>query len=319
MVSCPRHRLYSNPVIYPTAHRHSSRRIPMKTFNLIGAGRVGRTLASLWQRVHAFSIRDVLSGTPQGARAAVIFIGEGRAVSALKSMRAADIWMLTPPDSEIAACCSALAASGLLRKGDIVFHCSGALSSEELAPAAGHGALIASVHPLKSFAEPRAAVDSFARTWCAAEGDRAALAVLRPAFERIGGRIAEIDPQFKPVYHAASVMVSNYLVALMEGGLRCYEKAGIPREAAEAMMAPLVRETVDNVFKLGTITALTGPIARGDDAVVARQLAALTEWNARIGDLYRELGAVALDLARRQGEASVAALERMERLLGRRE
>ncbi|MND08777.1 hypothetical protein D3C83_316460 [compost metagenome] len=52
---------------------------------------------------------------------------------------------------------------------------------------------------------------------------------------------------------------------------------------------------------------------------MARQLAALTEWNAHIGDLYRELGAVALDLARRQGESSAAALERMERLLGRGE
>jgi predicted short-subunit dehydrogenase-like oxidoreductase (DUF2520 family) len=291
----------------------------MKTFNLIGAGRVGRTLASLWKRVHAFSIQDVLSGTPQGARSAVTFIGEGRAVSALECMRAADIWMLTPPDSKIAACCSALAASGLLRKGDIVFHCSGALSSEELAPAGERGANVASVHPLKSFAEPRAAVDNFAQTWCAAEGDRAALAVLRPAFERIGARIAEIDPQSKPVYHAASVMVSNYLVALMEAGLRCYEKAGIPREAADAMMAPLVRETIDNVFKLGTIKALTGPIARGDAAVVAHQLAALTEWDARIAILYRELGAVALDLARRQGEAGAVALERMERLLGRSE
>ena len=291
----------------------------MRALNIIGGGKVGRTLAALWKRVHAFSIQDVLSGTPHGARSAVAFIGEGSVVSALEAMRAADLWMLTPPDSEIAACCSALAASGVLRKGDIVFHCSGALSSAELEPAAKRGARVASVHPLKSFAEPHAAVENFAQTWCAAEGDGAALAVLRPAFERIGAHIVEIDPRSKPAYHAASVMVSNYLVALMEAGLRCYENAGIPREAAGAMMQPLVRETVENVFKLGTIKALTGPIARGDDAVVAQQLAALTRWDARIANLYRELGAVALDLARLQGESRTAALERMERLFGRRE
>jgi predicted short-subunit dehydrogenase-like oxidoreductase (DUF2520 family) len=198
-----------------------------------------------------------------------------------------------------------------------VFHCSGALSSEELAPAVERGAHVASVHPLKSFAEPRDAVRNFADTWCAAEGDGAALAVLRPAFERIGARVAEIDPRSKPVYHAASVMVSNCLVALMETGLRCYEKAGIPRETARTMMEPLVRETADNVFRLGTVKALTGPIARGDDAVVAQQLAALTQWDARIAAIYRELGAIAVQLSRNQGEASAAALDRIQKLLDR--
>jgi predicted short-subunit dehydrogenase-like oxidoreductase (DUF2520 family) len=230
-------------------------------------------------------------------------------------MRTADVWMLTPPDGKIAECCSALAESGLLRQGNIVFHCSGALSSQELAPAKARGAHVASVHPLKSFAEPRDAVRSFADTWCTAEGDGAALAVLRPAFEKIGARVAEIDPRAKPLYHAASVMVSNCLVALMEAGLRCYERAGLPYETARTMMEPLVRETADNVFRLGTVKALTGPIARGDDAVVARQLAALAQWDARIAAIYRELGTIAVRLSRDQGEASAAALDRIQTLL----
>jgi predicted short-subunit dehydrogenase-like oxidoreductase (DUF2520 family) len=291
----------------------------MTTLNIIGGGRVGCTLGALWEQMHVFSIQDVLSGTPQGARSAVAFIGGGRAVSALEDMRTADIWMLTPLDGKIAACCSALAASGLLRKGGIVFHCSGALSSAELEPAAERGAHVASVHPLKSFAEPHDAVRAFAGTWCAAEGDGAALAVLRPAFERLGARVAEIDPQSKPVYHAASVIVSNYLVALTEAGLRCYEKAGISRDTAVAMMEPLVRETVENVFKLGTVKALTGPIARGDEAVVADQFAALAKWDARIASVYRDLGAIAVQIARERGEASAAALDRIQKLLDRGE
>jgi len=288
----------------------------MKTLNIIGSGRVGRTLASLWEEKRTFSIQDVLDGTPHGARSAVAFIGDGRAVAWLEDMRPAEVWMLTPPDGKIVACCGALARSGRLRSGDIVFHCSGGLSSSELKAAVEAGASVASVHPLKSFADPRDAVRTFAGTYCAAEGERAALEVLRPAFERIGARVSEIDPQFKTVYHAASVIVCNYLVALMEAGLRCYEKAGIGRETASAMMEPLVRETVDNVFKLGTVKALTGPIARGDDAMVAQQLEALAAWDARIGVIYRELGAVALELARAQGEAGAAALERLRELLG---
>jgi predicted short-subunit dehydrogenase-like oxidoreductase (DUF2520 family) len=97
--------------------------------------------------------------------------------------------------------------------------------------------------------------------------------------------------------------------------LRCYEQAGIERETALAMMEPLVRETVDNVFRLGPARALTGPIARGDDGVVAKHLAALGAWDADVGELYRRLGKVTLELARTQGEAGSGSLARLADIL----
>ena len=104
----------------------------------------------------------------------------------------------------------------------------------------------------------------------------------------------------------------------METGLRCYEKAGLDRETATRVMEPLVRETLDNVLALGPARALTGPIARGDDAVVKGHLDALDGWSEAIAAVYRDLGAVALDIAREQGEAEGAALARIEALLERR-
>jgi predicted dinucleotide-binding enzyme len=77
----------------------------MKTLNIIGAGRVGRTLASLWEEKHTFAIGDVLDRTPHGARSAVAFIGDGRAADSLDDMKPADAWMLTPPDAAIVRCC----------------------------------------------------------------------------------------------------------------------------------------------------------------------------------------------------------------------
>lgn len=287
----------------------------MKTLNVIGAGRVGRTLASLWEEKHTFAVQDVLDGTLEGARSAAAFIGDGKAVQAIGGMRAADVWMITTPDRTIASAGDDLARAGVLRAGDIVFHCSGSIASTTLAAAARAGAAVASVHPLKTFADARDAVRSFAGTYCAAEGDHAALEVLVPAFERIGGRVSPIDPQFKTIYHAASVVVSNYLVALLETGLRCYEKAGLTRETAVAMIEPIARETLDNVLELGTAQALTGPIARGDDDVVQEHLHALNAWDARVAAIYRELGAVALDLARDRGEVDDDALARLAKAL----
>ena len=291
------------------------RLVTQKTLNIIGAGRAGRVLAALWHRQHTFAIQDVFNRTPHSARDAVAFIGAGRAADALAAMRAADVWLLATPDGELSRSAAALAASGLLRAGDVVFQCSGALPSSELRAVVINNAQVASVHPLKSFANAADAVDTFAGTHCAAEGDATALALLKPAFERIGARVTEIDPQFKTIYHAASVMVCNYLTALMEAGLQCFDKAGLPRATASAMMAPLVRETVDNVFKLGTVKALTGPIARGDSAVVARQLEALREFDPRIADIYRALGVMAVALSRAQGGAGEQALRDLEKSL----
>jgi predicted short-subunit dehydrogenase-like oxidoreductase (DUF2520 family) len=279
-----------------------------KTLNLIGPGRAGRTLGALLARGGLCAVQDVLGAGRATAEAAVAFIGAGRAVRTLGEMRAADFWLLTPPDAAIAPVAAALAAAGCVRRGDIVFHCSGALASGILAPLSAAGASIASVHPLKSFADPAAAINTFPGTHCAAEGDSAALAVLAPLFEELGAQVAVIDPAGKTLYHAASVLVCNDLTALMEAGLRAYERAGLDRTTAQAMMEPLVRETLDNILRLGTVRALTGPVARGDADVVARQLAALQAMDARVADAYRALGRIALELAQTQGGAPAAAL-----------
>lgn len=287
----------------------------MKSLNIIGAGRLGRTLGALWRARGVFEVRAVMNRHLASARDAAAFIGAGAAAASFEALRAADVWLIATPDAAIAGAAARLAASGHARAGDVVFHCSGALAASELRAVLPAGITVASVHPLKSFADPANAVNTFAGTWCAAEGDDTALALLLPAFEKIGARVTRIDAQHKTLYHAASVIVCNDLTALMEAGLQCYEKAGIARDTASAMMAPLVRETLENVFKLGTVNALTGPVARGDHAVVARQLAALEALDSRIADVYRALGVVALDLSRAQGSASEATLAALARVL----
>ena len=82
-------------------------------------------------------------------------------------------------------------------------------------------------------------------------------------------------------------------------------------------MRPIVRETVEAAFTLGTARALTGPVARGDYTTVAKQLNALHAWNPQIEDAYRALGAIALDLAKAQGIADEAALAHLQKLLDR--
>jgi predicted short-subunit dehydrogenase-like oxidoreductase (DUF2520 family) len=269
----------------------------MKSLNIIGSGRVGRACGRMWAQAGVFEIQDVLTRSRSSAAEAVGFIGAGHAAERLGEMREADVWMIATRDDAIVPSCRTLAASGKITPDDIVFHVSGATPSTDLKPVKDQGALIASVHPIKTFTDAGQAVETFAGTYCSAEGDGGALSVLRPAFERIGAKVFDIEPGMKPIYHAGGVFACNYLASLIEAALRAHEKAGIPRDASLAALEPLVRETVDAIFERGPARALTGPISRGDAATVARQLARVREWDRELGDLYRRLGLLAVALA----------------------
>ena len=270
-----------------------------RTLNIIGAGHVGRVLGRLFGASGSFAVQDVLTRSHASALDAVGFIGAGRALAGLGSMRPADVWMLAVGDDQIGAVCAQLAAAQSLA-GAIVFHCSGAKSSAELAAASGAGALAASVHPIRSFADPALVAGHFDGTFCGIEGDAGALAVLTPALAAIGARPVAIDAAAKTVYHAASVFASNYLVTVLDAALRAYQAAGVPEPVARAMAQPLAAESMANVFRLGAAAALSGPIARGDMDTVARQRAALDAWDGPTGALYGALVAPTQDLARRK-------------------
>jgi predicted short-subunit dehydrogenase-like oxidoreductase (DUF2520 family) len=287
----------------------------MKTANIIGCGAVGQTLGRLFKEAKVFQIGDILNRSLDSARGAAAFIGAGRPVSGFAEMRPADLYFIAASDDGIAGCAAGLAASGLVVPGSIVCHLSGALPSSVLAPIAERGGSVASVHPVKSFADPLDSVAGFAGTWCGIEGDSAAVACLSDAFGAIGGKIFSLDARYKTVYHAGSVLVCNYLSALIEAGVRAYQKGGLPRQTALEVMEPLVRGTVENIFRAGTVQALTGPIARGDCAVVARQLEALDDWDSGIALIYRALGRMALELSQQRGGASDDDLAQLQEVL----
>ena len=269
------------------------------SLNIVGAGHVGRVLGRLFHQHGVFTLQDVLTRSITSAQDAVAFIGAGRALAQAAELRPAQVWMLAVGDDQIAPVCAALAGSGLL-KGATVFHCSGAKASNELQAARDAGARVASVHPVRSFADPAAVAAAFDGTWCGVEGDADALALLSPACEAIGARLVAIDAAAKTVYHAASVFASNYLVTVLDAALRAYVAAGVPPEVARELARPLASETLANVFTLGAPGALSGPIARGDFATVARQHAALQDWDAPTAALYETLVTATTALAERK-------------------
>ncbi|WP_210492624.1 DUF2520 domain-containing protein [Patulibacter sp. SYSU D01012] len=173
----------------------------------------------------------------------------------------ADVVLLCVPDGEIAAAAAAIVARP---DGPLVGHVSGATT---LAPLDGHEAF--SLHPLMTVPGPDAAL---AGAPCAvAAATPRALAVAERLAVAVGMRPLRVDDADRAAYHAAASVAANFLVTLEDLATRLAADAGVDRTA----LAPLVRAAVDAWQERGAADALTGPVARGDDATVARQRAAV--------------------------------------------
>ncbi|MGZ4170526.1 MAG: DUF2520 domain-containing protein [Solirubrobacteraceae bacterium] len=173
-----------------------------------------------------------------------------------------DVVLLCVPDGEIAA------AAALVAPGVALGHCSGATGLEVLA---GHDAF--SLHPLMTVTtESTGAI--FAGAGAAVAGTSPdMLALARTLAARLGMRPIDIASADRIAYHAAASIASNFLVTLEAAAERLAETVGMERSD----LVPLVRATVENWAALGPERALTGPVARGDEATVARQRQAIAE------------------------------------------
>lgn len=287
----------------------------MTTLNIIGGGKVGKTLGFLLTHQANIKLNTILCRSHETSLLAQQFLGSGKPISHFKELTPADIYLIAVPDDQISTIVTALNESKLLSTGNLVFHCSGTLSSELLQPLQAHGALVASLHPIKSFGNPKENVTSFKETVCTIEGDRKACELLRAIFTPIVSKIHSISPENKLLYHAAFVFSCNYFVGLVDVSLHLLEKSGIPRTLAFEMLEPLIQGSLHQIKTLDTPHALTGPISRGDSKLIKMQLDSLNYEDELLGDLYKLLGKFTLDVAKkRQALSEVETLE-LEKIL----
>jgi predicted short-subunit dehydrogenase-like oxidoreductase (DUF2520 family) len=259
----------------------------MVTVSIIGAGKAGRALGRLLRRA-GYSIESVVTSRERTAKEAVRFIGAGQAATRLDTP--SDINVLAVPDGEI----ERAARATRFERGQVVFHLCGNFSSAILQSA--RPASIGSVHPLKSFANPALAADSFAGTTCAYEGDPRAERALKRLIEKIGGVPMRVRGAQKPLYHAAAVFASNYVLTMLDVAQELFRAGGI---ADPAPLLKLARGTLDNIEKLGTAKALTGPIQRGDRRTLETHIEAITRYNRELAELYKRIGLRTARLASR--------------------
>jgi len=209
-------------------------------FRIIGPGRAGRAFGE--------ALED--SGwTSMG------FLGRGDDLT--DAAHGVDLLVIATPDAAISGVAGAVTPSGHA----VVAHLAGSLGPAVLAPHPRRAA----IHPLVSL--PPGGGVHLKGAWFAVSGDPLAWRVVSD----LDGRPLAVADDARTSYHAAAVIASNHLVALLGQVERVAATAGVPFQA----YLDLARGTLDNVAALGPAAALTGPVARGDWATVALHLAVL--------------------------------------------
>jgi len=307
-----------------------------RTVSIVGAGRVGKTLGKRL-RERGWHIAAVVTRSATTSRAAVRAIGAGRPLVAkvdvprqgtalavpkgvkkpgasapeVDAILAADLILFATPDDILPSIAQSLAKSGgLAWRGKIALHTSATLDRSALAPLAHCGAATGSLHPMQAFGGE--IVPELKGVIFAIEGDARARRAAQSIAKSLGGIPIAIDTRDKPVYHAAAVIAGGSLYPVIEAGLQLLMGIGFTRTRATETLLPLARQILDNIERIGPRAAWTGPLSRGDYAIVSKHVRALRRYPPEIQQAY---AALALLAGRVLAKNPVAVLKRINRAL----
>ena len=272
------------------------------TFTLVGAGKVGTSLAhwlvAAGARATAVGVRAGPAPAGEASRKLAAALG-ARAVAADALASAGDdLLLVAVADDVLDGLIASLAARS---QAAVALHTAGHRGATALAPLGARGAAVGSFHPLKAF--PRPLVDPAAArgVFFALDGDPAAQRLGRRLAAAWGATAAEVPEGRRTLYHFAATLAAGGVTTLVAAADELAVRLGLPPEAARGYLE-LARGALAAVDPEGggPAAAITGPAARGDLAGVERHLAALAEEEPELVPLAVLLGRESLrQLARR--------------------
>lgn len=232
---------------------------------VVGLGRLGGAFATQLQAA-GWNVR-VRTRSPSGRRTAR---GLRLREASEAETHAAQLCFLAVPDSAVAGVAASVAE--LLSPSAALVHCAGALRLEVLHKAAA-GRPTGSFHPLVAVSGADTPLSGHAVA--VATRSRSLAPQLAAVARALGLFPVRIPESGRAAYHAGAALAAGGLVALLEAAVATWQAGGIERRAAERALLPLMRSALGGVETRGLVRGMTGPLVRGDTAVVETHLAAL--------------------------------------------
>jgi predicted short-subunit dehydrogenase-like oxidoreductase (DUF2520 family) len=282
----PPHRKKKSPAKWRTRERSRARR---PSVAIVGFGRVGGALALGLKRA-GWPVTVLPRSDASVRRAAEMNLQ----LAEHEALKAAQLCILAVPDAAVAAAAKTLTAD--VGPDTAFIHCAGALDLSAFGedPAMLRRAR-GSFHPLAAVSDPSDVMEGHAVALSAST--RALMSALELMAADLGLTPIEVPEARRGAYHAGAVLAAGGLVSLLSAATEALREAGISEEQALKALLPLARSALNGVEERGLSRALTGPVARGDIAVVQSHLTALP---AELATIYRALALRGLELTRAQ-------------------
>lgn len=207
-----------------------------------------------------------------------------------------DIIFITTPDNVINSVCEEIISLQNL-KGKFFCHCSGSLSSKVLSKINNYGAYTYSLHPLWAFSDKFTSYKNFQNAYFALEGTQSKISTMEQFISTLDNNYFLLSSENKSLYHAATVSVSNFVLALIKQASDYLKLCGVDDESAMKALKPLILNNINNINNNGLLNSLTGPIERGDSETIIAHLNSIPQEDI---DLYKNLSIKLLNLAKQK-------------------
>ena len=182
-----------------------------------------------------------------------------------------DLLLIAVGDAALPAVAAALAGRP---QAAVALHTSGSLDASVLAPLRAAGPAVGSLHPLKAFPIPFPDPEEGRGVFFAVDGDPPARDLAFRLAGAWGGVPGDVPAAARPLYHFAATLAAGGAVTLLAVAAEIAGRLGLPEAVARGYLelchgaVSAASAGLDAGQSLAE--AITGPVARGDTATVAR-------------------------------------------------
>lgn len=184
------------------------------------------------------------------------------------------IFFLSVPDSQIKITAEKISELNLDYKNSLFVHLSGAENISVLNILKKKKAHTASFHIMQSF--PSREIVSLTGCYASIETDNTqSRQFLFSLAKRIGLHPFELRSEDKIFYHLAGVYASNFLAGNISIAENIFQKLSKKNLRFFEIAEPIIKTTLRNIKKNDAVSALSGPVDRGDYPTIRRHISSL--------------------------------------------
>ncbi len=227
----------------------------------------------------------------------------------------ADVIFIMTQDAYISPAIEDIKKMKLDLRNKLFIHISGSLSTEVFKPLKIAKSNCASFHPIQTFSEVTNNNSLVENIYFGIEGGKNAVEFVKKIAADFRSNYIMVNPKKKYLYHVASVITSNYLIGLIHAASKIIKEIGADDKKTYKIFEPIIKNTLENIERQGTVKSLTGPIDRNDVTIIEKHIKELKKVDTTLTSLYLNFGIIAAELAEKKRSISKKEKIKLENLM----